>query len=322
MLYLLLLLVFLEMILLVIIFYSYMKQNKPIVRLNKYFEWESHHQQKRQKRVIETNFKEAFHVLGKQMMKLFILKRYRERMDKSLVRGDIPLRAEEMLFIIFLSVFFTFSMSVAFTRRIGVSIIMGVIVLLLFRVVIKNKEQKRLMKINEQLSDAIDMMSGSLRAGYSFTQAMENTGKEMPLPISKEFLKVIKEIELGLPVEKGLENLLDRVPSEDLELLITAVMIQRQIGGNLAEILDNISGTIRQRINLKGEVKTLTAQGRISGWIIGLLPLIFMLIMFLLNPSYIKILFTDRFGLAMLGMGVIGEVIGIALIKKIINIQY
>lgn len=322
MLYLVLALVFIEIIFVVLIIYSYIQQKKPIARLNQYFEWEREQKQSQGIKLPKTDFKSILHALGKAVMKLFALNRYRERMDKSLIRADIPLRAEEMMFIIFFAVLFTFSMGVLLTKRLVASILMAAIVLMIFKAVIKNKEQKRLKEINEQLGDALDMMAGSLRTGYSFAQALETTSREMPLPISKELSRAVKEMELGLSVEKALGNLLERVPSDDLELLITAVLIQRQIGGNLAEILDNISGTIRQRIKLKRDVKTLTAQGKISGLIVGLLPIVFVILIFLINPDYIKVLFTSRFGLTMVGIGAVGQLIGIILVKKIINIQY
>lgn len=322
MLFILLTLVFIEIILIVTISYCYYQQKKPIARLNHFFKWEQQQQQKSEKKFIKTNFKGAFHVLGERMMKIFALNRYKEKMDKSLIRADIPLRAEEMLFIIFLFAFFAFFIGITLTGRISASILMGALAIILSRLIINSKGQKRLLVINEQLGDALDMLAGSLRAGHSLAQAMETVGNEMPLPISKEFSRAVKEMGLGLSIEKALENLLDRVPSDDLELLVTAIMIQRQIGGNLAEIIDNISGTIRQRIKLKGDVKTLTAQGRLSGWIIGLLPVIFVVILFFINPGYLKVLFTDRLGLTMVGMGIIGQVIGVIFIRKVIDIRY
>lgn len=322
MLYLVLSLVFIEIIFIVLIIYSYAQQKKPIARLNQFFEWEREQKQSKDINLPKTDLKEALHKLGEAVMNLFALNRYRERLDKSLIRADIPLRAEEMMFIIFFTVLFIFSMGVILTKRLSASILMTAIVLMIFKAWIKNKGQKRLREINEQLGDSLDMMAGSLRTGYSFAQALETTSREMPMPISKELSRTVKEMELGLSVEKALGNLVERVPSDDLELLVTAVLIQRQIGGNLAEILDNISGTIRQRIKLKREVKVLTAQGRISGLIVGLLPLIFVTLIFIINPGYIKVLFTSRLGLTMIAMGAVGQLIGIILVKKIIDIQY
>lgn len=322
MLYLLLALVFIENIIIILIINYYIQQKKPISRLNLYLKNNHQHYPNLGVKISRADYRSSLNVLGKQTMKLFALNHYRDRIDKSIIRADIPLRVEELIFIIFISILITFTLSVLMTGKIISSIFLVAIVLILFKVIIKNRENKRLIKVNEQLGDALDMMSGSLRAGYSLAQAIETVGKEMPQPISKEFSKVVKEMGFGLSVEEALGNLIDRVPSDDLDLLVTAVVIQRQLGGNLAEIFDNISETIRQRIELKGEVSILTSQARLSGWIIGFLPLIFIMVIFFINPSYIKILFTNRLGLTMLCIGFIGQIIGIILIRRIINIKY
>ncbi len=319
MLYFILIFIFIEVILVSIIISNLWMMRKPIMRLDDYLRWE---QQKREDKRIKTNFKGAFRVLGKQIVKIFALNRYKERLDKRLIRADIPLRAEEMMFIIIMSVLLIFPLTVFFTNRISVGILFSILTVLIVNIIIRSKEQKRLKVINEQLGSAIDMMTGSLRAGYSLAQSIETVAREMPEPISKEFKQMVKEMAIGLDIEKALENLLDRVPSDDLELLITAVVIQRQVGGNLAEILDNISKTIVERIKLKREVRTLTAQGRISGLIIGLLPLVIMMLVFVLNPEYMKTLFTHSIGITMLIIGLIGQIVGFLLIKKIVNIQY
>ena len=127
---------------------------------------------------------------------------------------------------------------------------------------------------------------------------------------------------LGTPIEDALNNLSKRVNSDDLELVITAVLIQRQVGGNLAEVLDNIGGAIRERIRIKREIKTLTAQGRISGVIIGLLPIFLAVFMLTANPGYILELFTNRVGLIMLTLAVLGQFIGLIVIKKIVDIKF
>jgi tight adherence protein B len=144
----------------------------------------------------------------------------------------------------------------------------------------------------------------------------------MPQPLSKELTRVVKETEIGIPIEKALESMVQRFPLTDLELLITAIILQKQTGGNLAEILDNIAETIRDRLALKREVKTITAQGILSGWIIALIPVFITLILMVLNPSYIMILFTDRLGIFMLILAALSELMGVIIIKKVINIEY
>jgi len=140
-------------------------------------------------------------------------------------------------------------------------------------------------------------------------------------PLAMEFAKTLREINFGTTTEQALQNMVFRVESDDLDLMITSVLIQRQIGGNLAEILDNISNTLRERIRIKGEIKTLTAQGRISGIIIGLLPPILIGVLLLLNPNYIGVLLEKKIGILLLSVGALSEVIGVMIIRKIVNIE-
>ena len=144
---------------------------------------------------------------------------------------------------------------------------------------------------------------------------------ELKEPFSKEFGKLLKEMTLGISTEEAFKGMLDRVESEDLKLLVNAILIQKDIGGNLAEILDNISETIRERQKIKNEVKTLTAQGRLSGIIITLMPVILGLLIYMFNKEYIMLLFTTTIGLVMLGTAFVSQVIGIFMIRKIVDVE-
>jgi tight adherence protein B len=146
--------------------------------------------------------------------------------------------------------------------------------------------KRRLQAFDSQLSDTLNLWVNALRSGYSVLQGMEAIATELPKPVSAEFERVVQEVRLGLSVSQALDNMLRRVPSEDLDLVITAVNIQREVGGNLADILDIISFTIRERVRIKGEIRTLTAQGRASGWIITFLPVALGAILFMINPEY------------------------------------
>jgi tight adherence protein B len=152
-------------------------------------------------------------------------------------------------------------------------------------------------------------------------QALEMVGQEMGDPMSSEVRRVLREMHLGLPTEQALLNMGERVGSKDFDMVITAILIQRQVGGNLAEVQGNISNTIRSRIQLAGEVKTLTAQGRLSGLLIGFLPVFLCMALYFLNKEYIMILFTDPRGLMLLGIGVVAEIVGVLLINKIVDIK-
>ncbi len=153
----------------------------------------------------------------------------------------------------------------------------------------------RIKAFNNQLGDTITLMSNSLRSGYSFLQTLDMVSREAPPPVSTEFSRVVQEVGLGRSTEEALDNLLRRIPSEDLELLITAVNIQHEVGGNLAQILDTIGHTIRERVRIKGEIKTLTAQGRISAYVITGLPIALALFITVINPEYMSPLFTFGF---------------------------
>ena len=155
--------------------------------------------------------------------------------------------------------------------------------------------KRRVRAFNNQLGDAINLLANSLRSGYSFLQSMELVSREAPAPMSQEFRRVVQEVGLGLSTEAALENLLRRVPSEDLDLLITAVNIQHEVGGNLAQILETIGHTIRERVRIKGEIRTLTAQGRLSGYVITALPIALAIFITIINPEYMSPIFT--FGL-------------------------
>jgi tight adherence protein B len=186
---------------------------------------------------------------------------------------------------------------------------------------IKLMQRKRRNMFSSQIVDAFGLISNSLKAGHSFFQAMGLASREMQPPIADEFGRVVKEVSIGVSVEEALTDMGERVDSDDLDLVITAVLIQRQVGGNLSEILDNIADTVRQRIQIKGEIKTLTAQGRISGLVIAVLPFILAMILYLMNPDYMSILFTHPMGKLMIAWVIISEIVGAVIINKIINIK-
>lgn len=180
---------------------------------------------------------------------------------------------------------------------------------------------RRLRAFNDQLGDTINLMVNSLRAGYSVMQAMGAVSQEMGPPISVEFGRVVQEVQLGLTVETALGNMLRRVPSEDLDLMITAINVQREVGGNLAEVLDAISHTIRERVRIKGDIRALTSYGRGAGNLISVVPVILAVIVYLINPGFMGLLFTHRCGWIMLGVGVAGIVSGYVIILKIVDIE-
>jgi tight adherence protein B len=179
----------------------------------------------------------------------------------------------------------------------------------------------RLKKINEQLLEALTMLSSSLRAGFGLMQGMDILARELPHPMSTEMRRFIQDINVGSSTEEALLNLSRRCGSPDVDIVITAMIIQQQTGGNLAEILDNVNETMRERVRIRGEIKTLTTQQALSGWVIGLLPPVVGLFIFLINPEYMKPLYSETIGLALLGGAAFMEFVGVMIIKKIITIE-
>lgn len=183
------------------------------------------------------------------------------------------------------------------------------------------KRNRRLAVLGNQLPDAMNVICNALRAGLSFQTALKNVAEEMEEPISREFMRVYRETQLGMPLEASLNRLVERTKNQDLGLMCSAVVIQRQIGGNLAIILENISGTINQRIQLRGEIKTMTAAGTLSGYIVGGLPIVIIVLLMFVNPGYVDMFFTTESGRIMLIISVVLEVIGFSIVRKIVNIK-
>jgi len=186
---------------------------------------------------------------------------------------------------------------------------------------LKIRQRRRLKAFNNQLGDTIVLLSNALKAGYSFAQAMATIAKSSSPPMADEFSRAVREMNLGVSVDDALQHMVKRIESEDFDLMVTAVQIHRVVGGNLAEILDTIAFTIRERIRIQGEIRTLTAQARASGWIITGLPFALALVLTFISPSYITPLFHEWLGYVLIGLGLVSIGIGYGIISKITNIQ-
>lgn len=200
---------------------------------------------------------------------------------------------------------------------IGLAVVLGSLPLLY----VLRAKAKRLARIENQLPDAIDLMGRAMRAGHAFPNALKMVGDEMAAPIGIEFRILFDEINYGVTLEDALLNLLSRVPSTDLQYFVVALLIQRQTGGNLAELLDNISAIVRSRIKLMGHVRTLSAEGKLSAWILSLLPFATALMINLVNPGFMKVLWTDPVGLKMIYAALFMIVFGIWWMTRIIKIR-
>ncbi len=183
------------------------------------------------------------------------------------------------------------------------------------------RQGRRLRSFNNQLGDTINLMVNSIRAGYSIMQAMRAVSEEMGPPASTEYGRVVQEVQLGISLEEALAHMLRRVPSEDLDMMITAINVQREVGGNLAEVLESISYTIRERIRIKGEIQALTAQSRISGYMVAIVPVVLAVAIYLINPEFMGLLFQHTCGHIMIGAAVVGIAAGFFVISKVVDID-
>jgi tight adherence protein B len=186
---------------------------------------------------------------------------------------------------------------------------------------VRRARTRRLMRIEEQLPDAADFIARALRAGHSFSNVLQIVGNEMAEPLSGEFRIAREEINYGVPMNEALHNLAARIPLTDLRYLIIAVLIQRETGGNLAEILTNISHIIRARLKLVAQVRVLSAEGRMSAWILGLLPFAVGSMLVVVNPTYIRILWTDPSGVRLLWYALGMILFGVVWLRKVIRIR-
>jgi tight adherence protein B len=233
--------------------------------------------------------------------------RWGDGVSRELARADIKLKAAEYVALMAIA---AVGVGVLGWYLGGRSVLFGlggaILGLFLPRMYVKRQQGIRLRKFNDQLADMLNLMVNGLRAGYSTMQAMEAVSKEMPSPISDEFRRVVQEMQLGIPLDRALDNLYRRIPSDDLDLVIAAINVQREVGGNLAEILDIISYTIRERVRIKGEIRVLTTQVMYSGRFLALMPLAIAGGLWLLNRSYMMEFFnpeTRVFGIIMLCIG-------------------
>ncbi len=186
---------------------------------------------------------------------------------------------------------------------------------------VKFRQGRRLRSFNEQLPDTLTLLANAMKAGHSFPQAIDTAARNTSRPIADELARVVREMQIGRSPEQALANSLRRMPSDDLELICTAVSIHSQVGGNLARIFDNVSHTIRERTRVKGKISSLTAQARMSGWIITLLPVALALFLYVIAPRYFAGMVRDPVGWGMLVAAAISIIVGNTIIRRIVAIK-
>jgi tight adherence protein B len=248
------------------------------------------------------------------------LKKGKPSVAEQLQRADLKLRTSEFFMI-----------------QIGSAVLVGLIVFLRFHAIagwlllflgyllpgfyVRYRINKRLKAFNNQLGDTLTLLSNAIKAGYSFAQAIDTVAKNAVAPIADEFGRAVREMNLGGSPDEALSNITKRIASADFDLVATAYAIHRTVGGNLAEILDNIAYTIRERVRIKGEIATLTAQARASGTLITFLPLVLATFMFFVTPTYFRPMFDSIIGWAMMGLGLFMIFIGNLIIRRVVAIE-
>lgn len=291
-------------------------KNKPVNKL-KYFDEGyidyRYEEKKERKSIIKS--------LSKLVPNFKFDTKIREYVELEIIRADLPLTYNELIVIEFLISFTVGILIFLLTKNIIVALSLSLSTFSFPSIFMLKRKIDRIKKFDSQLSEAIVVISNSLKAGYSFLQAISVVGEQIGDPLGKEFKRLLKEMSLGLSEQEAFYNLQRRVPSQDLNLLVNAILIQKDIGGNLAEILDNITDTIRERQKLKNELKTLTAQGKLTGIIISMLPLFLGAVIYVFNREYIMLLFTTKIGVGMLTLSIFSEIIGVFLIMKIISVD-
>lgn len=248
-----------------------------------------------------------------------------DRIARELARADLKLKVAEYFALYVIAIFLGALIFGFLGSWHPVSFLIGAVLgAFAPRFYVKRQQRQRLNKFNDQLGDMLNLMVNGLRAGYSTMQAMEAISKELPSPISDEFRRVVQEMQLGVPMETALDNLLRRIPSDDLDFVVTAINVQREVGGNLSEILDSISFTIRERVRIKGEIRVMTAQVRASGTLLSIIPMALGLILWFMNPDYLLSFFdgpSPLCGWAAIGLIIIMIATGYFVMMKIADIE-
>lgn len=236
-------------------------------------------------------------------------------------QANLPVTGQEYMMLVGGSAVLFFVLLAIATLQLSEPLLFAVGWVVFASLYVQFKAKRRMKQFTNQLGDAIAMMSNAIKSGFTFQQAMDIVAKEIKGPISEEFVRALNEIQLGVTLEEALEGICQRVKDDDFEMVAMSVVIQRQVGGNLSQILDTVGETIRDRIKLRGEIKSLTAEGVISGWTIALLPVIVGLFCNAVNPDYFKGMLDSDFG-KYLGIAcLVSEIVGGLVIRWIINVK-
>lgn len=257
----------------------------------------------------------------KEFIEKHIPKNFAEKFRELADQAGVSISEGEFLSLHILSCLIITAFFILLIKNVLISALLGVPGLLIPSTFLNFLIKMKISKFDSLLVDTIALIASTIQSGFAFRQAIQVVAEEMPPPINEEFKIVIQELNLGLSQEEALNNLKKRISSADLDLFITAVQIQSETGGNLSEILNKIGDTIRKRIQLKGDIKASTAQGKISGIIVGAMPFVIIGIVWLITPEYMKPLFTTPPGIAIILSAITMEGLGAFFVKKIISID-
>jgi tight adherence protein B len=244
------------------------------------------------------------------------------RLQMFIQQSAVNVTAGMLLTLSFLLLWLVFLACLVLNVPIILSLLVGILASAVPFLVIAIQRQRRFLRFEELFPDAIDLLARAVRAGHAFTTGLELIAKEMAPPISEEFQRTYEQQNLGLPLRDAFQNLMRRMPLADVRIFVTALVIQRESGGNLAEILDNLSNVIRERFKLMRQIRVYTAQGRLSLYLLVAVPPLMGLMIYVINREYIMRLFTDPLGIRFLVVGVIMQVVGYFVIRKIIQPKY
>lgn len=248
-------------------------------------------------------------------------RRMTERMYVELSAAGLPIRPSEFVGILAGSVVLSQVFAWATAHTIVGHVVLGIIGVALPMTVVKSLQKKRRLAFDGQIVDALVTMSASFRSGFSLLRAMQMVAQEMPAPISKEFERVVNEVGVGRPLEDALRASVARVGSYDFDLVVTAVLIHLQVGGNLAEILETIADTIRERAKVMGEMRALTAEGRISGLVLVILPIALAVVLYAKRPEYMTSLINDPIGPGLIGTAAALQVVGVLIMRRMLTLD-
>jgi len=242
-------------------------------------------------------------------------------LDRMLLRANLPMSASAFIFGSLALGVLGFLIGMQFMPNFAGSLALGFLSMATPVLVLRLIEHKALLRFDEQLPEALDLLARAVRSGHALSSGMEMVAGEMEDPIRSEFAATVDEINLGLSMKEALDNLAARVPSRDLRFFAIAVLIQKETGGNIAEVFDNISRLIRERHQFARQVQALTAEGRLSGWVLSLLPIAMFAYIYIVNYDYISLLWREKLGLMMLATAAILQVIGILFIRRIVKVE-